>query len=181
MDLEMGCNGNKVDDWYKAHENTLYCNYGVGSSHEFARSQVLDGFKPVEGTVLDAVESRKAHGWSDTKPDLEQVNKIIEIIDKGLQDGALGVSSTVGYMRKGVSAREIFEIVKVGADYNRPTAMHFRGTPGTEVEEVNGIQELLCNALALHAPAVSIILFSSTLFWRNRLVFLTLSISCFPI
>jgi len=164
MELELGCHGNKVDEWYKSRENKLYSNFAIGSSHEFARAEVLDGFKPVLGDAIDAKESRKANGWTATKPDLEQANKILEIIDNGLQAGALGVSSTVGYMRQGVSAREIFEIVKVGAAFNRPTAMHFRGTPGAEVEEVNGIQELLCNALALGSPAVSNIHFLSCSF-----------------
>jgi hypothetical protein len=70
-------------------------------------------------------------------------------------DGAIAISSTVGYMRSGVSAREMFEITKIGANYNRPTACHFRYTPGTEVSEVNGIQELLTNAAALGAPAIA--------------------------
>lgn len=155
FDLEMGCVGNKVDYWYKSRENALYCNYGTGSSHELARASVLDGFKAVHGDTLDARESRKASGWTATKPDLQQANKILELVDEGFQAGAVGASSTVGYMREGVSAREIFELVKVAAAYGCPTAMHFRGTPGTEVAEVNGIQELLCNAVALGAPAIA--------------------------
>jgi len=70
-------------------------------------------------------------------------------------DGAIAISSTVGYMRAGVSARELFEVVKIAANYNRPTACHFRGTPGNEVMEVNGIQELLANAAALGSPAIA--------------------------
>ena len=33
--------------------------------------------------------------------------------------------------------------------------MHFRGTPGTDVAETNGIQEMLANAAALNAPAIA--------------------------
>jgi len=156
FELEYGCAGSKVDEWYKSREGKLYCNYGTGSSHEHARAAVLDGFTPAYGDGLDGIKLRGGgSGWSSVKPDFDQLDKILEIVDLGLQAGAVGVSSTLGYMRDGVSSREAFELVKVGAAYNRPTAMHFRGTPGTEVAEVNGIQELLCNAVAMGAPAIA--------------------------
>jgi N-acyl-D-glutamate deacylase len=125
-DLEMACGGQQVDHWYSSREGKLYANYGIGSPREMARAVVLDGFKPKYGDAPDMPESRKNFGWSMTKPDLEQANKIMEIIDQGRQAGAISVASTVGYMRDGVSARELFEIVKVAAAYNRPCSMHFR-------------------------------------------------------
>lgn len=156
IDLEFGAYGNCVAKWYDDMAGTMYCNYGVGSSHEGARAIVLDGFKAgTYGDVLDGTLSRVNQGWSRTQPTLEQGNQILEIVDEGLMAGAVGCSSTVGYMRTGVSAREIFELQKLGGAYGRPTAMHFRGTPGTEVSEVNGIQELLANAAALGAPAIA--------------------------
>jgi len=154
-DLEMGCGGQQVNHWCSSHEGKLCCNCGIGSSHKMARAAVLDGFKPEFGDAPDCLESRKAFGWSIAKPDLEQANKIMEIIDEGCQAGALSCASTVGYMRDGVSARELFEIVKIAAACNRPCSMHFRGTPGTEVAEVNGIQELMCNAVALGTSAIA--------------------------
>ena len=56
----------------------------------------------------------RKHGWSATRPTLEQGNAILEEIDKGLQAGAPGIGSTVGYMREGVSSREMYEVQKVG-------------------------------------------------------------------
>jgi hypothetical protein len=58
-------------------------------------------------------------------------------------------------MRNGVSAREFFEVQRVAGRYDRQTGAHFRYTPGTEVTESNGIQELLANASALGAPALA--------------------------
>jgi hypothetical protein len=79
----------------------------------------------------------------------------MEILDQGLLAGGIGCASTLGYMRNGVTAREVYEMHKLAGSYGRTTAMHFRGTPGTEAEEVNGIQELLANAAALNAPAIA--------------------------
>ena len=156
MDLEIGAYGPKVDEWYKTREGKAPINFGVSSSHEFARAAVLDGFTDWEFfNTPDLLKSRVKQGWSKTRPTLEQGNAILSQMDEGLRTGAIGVGSTTGYMRDGVSAREIMEIQKLSALYGRQLGLHVRGTPGTDVEETNGNQELLANAAALDAPAVA--------------------------
>ena len=90
-----------------------------------------DGDYLKDGPIA-ALETRKKTGWSATRPTLEQGNAILEEIDKGLQAGAPGIGSTVGYMREGVSSREMFEVQKVGARYGRATGAHTRYTLGTD-------------------------------------------------
>ncbi len=156
MDFEMGCAGSYMAQWYKAREGVTQANYGCAVSHEFARGMVIDGSNGdylLDGPIA-ALETRKKTGWSATRPTLEQGNAILEEIDKGLQAGAVGVGSTVGYMREGVSSREMFEVQKVGARYGRATGAHTRYTLGTDTTENNGAQELVANALALGAPAI---------------------------
>ena len=156
MDFEMGCAGSYMAQWYKAREGVTQANYGCAVSHEFARAMVIDGSKGdylLDGPIA-ALETRKKSGWSVTRPTLEQGNAILEEIDKGLQAGAIGVGITVGYMREGVSSREMFEVQKVGARYGRATGAHTRYTLGTDTTENNGAQELVANALALGAPAI---------------------------
>ena len=156
MDLEMGCAGSYIADWYEARKGVTQANYGIGVSHEFARAMVIDGSDGdylLDGP-LAALETRKKNGWSATRPTLEQGNAILQEIDKGLQAGAVGIGITVGYMREGVSTREMFEVQKVGARYGRATGAHTRYTLGTDITENNGAQELVANALALDAPAI---------------------------
>ena len=155
MDLEFGVNGRVADYWYTSTEGTLEVNFGKGSSHEAARREVLDQIYVKTGSIEEDLEGRKALNWTNKKPTLEEGNQIMDIVDQGLQAGCVGVSSTLGYMRSGTSCREVFELQKLGAAYNRPAAMHFRGTPGDEVGEVTGIQELLANAAALGSPAIA--------------------------
>jgi len=156
MDFEMGCAGSYVAAWYKAREGVTGANYGCAVSHEFARAMFIDGSKGdyLKDGPLAAYETRKKTGWSQTRPTLEQGNAMLEEIDKGLQAGAPGIGSTVGYMREGVSSREMFEVQKVGARYGRPTGAHTRYTLGTDTTENNGAQELVANAVALGAPAI---------------------------
>ena len=156
MDLEIGAYGPKLGDWYQLHEGNTPLNYGVAVAHEFARAAVLDGFKDWKYiNTPDALNSRKSPGWSKTRPNLEQGNEILSRMDEGLRLGGIGIGSTVGYMREGVSAREIFELQKLAGLYGRQIGMHFRNTPGDDVQETNGIQEMLANAAALGAPALA--------------------------
>ncbi|MCL2919247.1 amidohydrolase family protein [Shewanella litorisediminis] len=157
MDFEAGCAGSYIAAWYKAREGVTQSNYGCAVSHELARSMVLDGRLSDEIYMrgpIAALEARKKSGWSVTRPNLEQGNAILEELDKGLQAGAPGIGSTVGYMREGVSSREMFEVQKVGARYGRPTGAHTRYTLGNDTTENNGAQELIANAMALGAPAI---------------------------
>ena len=156
IDFEMGCAGSYIDDWYKARAGKTQANYGCSVSHESARAMVIDGADGdyMKDGPLSALETRKKTGWSQTRPTLEQGNAILEEIDKGLQAGAVGVGSTVGYMREGVSSREMYEVQKVAARYDRPTGAHTRYTLGTDTTENNGAQELVANAVALGAPAI---------------------------
>lgn len=157
LDLEIGSQGQNIDQWYQRREGNSPINFGVAVSHEFARASVLDGFNDWKYLYTpDASNTRKNSGWTMTRPTLEQGNEILEIIDEGLRKGSLGVGSTVGYMRAGVSSREIFELQKLAASYGRQIGMHFRLTPGNDVDEVMGIQEMLANAAALGAPAIAL-------------------------
>jgi len=155
MDIEEGCAGTTLGAWYEERIGKTAVNFGCASSHELARAIVLDGLtdEDVSQGPMSALETRKGSGWSLTQPSLEQGNEILRIIDKGLQDGGLGIGSTAGYMRNGVTTREMYEVQKVGARYGRHTAVHTRFTPDNATFENLGAQEIIANALALDAPA----------------------------
>ncbi len=157
MDLEVGAPGSKVDAFYKAREGKSPINFGVSVAHEFVRAAVLDGVDNWQTFHTPDMRLTRGggEGWSKTRPTLEQGNQILALIDEGLRQGALGIGSTVGYMREGVSSREIFELQKLGGAYGRYIDMHFRLTPGNDVQEVMGIQEMLANAAALGSPAIA--------------------------
>lgn len=156
MDLEAGVYGPRMGDWYKMHAGRSQVNYGTASGHEFARSRVAQ--KVAEEDLLDApysvIKSRGAGmAWAEKVLTLDEGNQMLALIDEGVRQGAVGVASTVGYF-PGSTAREMFEVQRVGANYGRLTSVHLRHTPGTATTEVNGAQEILANALALGAPAV---------------------------
>jgi len=156
MDLEEGCAGTTIGAWYEERIGKTAVNFGCASSHELARAIVLDGATKQDVSLgpISALKTRSASGWSSAQPTLEQGNEILRIIDKGLQDGGVGIGSTLGYMRDGVTTREMYEVQKVGARYGRHTGVHTRFTPDSATFENLGTQEVIANALALDAPAV---------------------------
>jgi cytosine/adenosine deaminase-related metal-dependent hydrolase len=151
MDLEFGTLGPQVDAWYLERRGTTQVNYGTASSHELARSAVLDGVE-----ARDAPTAHKTRGagtgWAETVPTTGQLEQVLSRLDEGLQAGAIGIGSTLGYM-PGVSANEMFRVQQLAGGYGRQTSVHLRHTPGTATSEVNGAQEILANAVALGAPA----------------------------
>jgi len=155
MDIEEGCAGTTLGAWYEQRIGKTAVNFGCASSHELARAIVLDGATAadVANGPISAFKTRQGSGWSLKQPTLEQGNEILRIIDKGLQDGGLGIGSTLGYMRDGVTSREMYEVQKVAARYGRHTAVHTRFTPDNATFENLGAQEIIANALALKAPA----------------------------
>ncbi len=155
LDLEMGTLGTVMNEWYAVREGKNPLNFGAASAHEFARALVLDGITTPDTPEAMNHRGSGKNGWSSTRPSLEQGNEILSVLDAGLTAGAIGVGSTLGYMRDGVSAREAFEIQKLSGLYGRQSGFHFRYTPGTDTMETNGIQELLANAAALGAPAIA--------------------------
>ena len=155
MDLEVGTHGAHIEQWYRSRAGSNQVNYGQAVAHELARAAILDGFQAAEDT-RSLIYSRSAGtGWCCRRPTFKEGNQILGILDQGLQAGALGIGTTVGYMRDGVSARELFEIQRLAGHYGRQVGAHFRYTPGTDTTEANGIQELLANASALGAPALA--------------------------
>ncbi len=151
MDLEFGALGSRVREWYAAREGTSLINYGTASSHELARASVLDGINAID--TAEAASARSAPNWSGMLPDAGQTRDILAVIAAGLDAGAIGVGSTLGYM-PGATADELFQVQALAAGYGRQVGVHLRHTPGTETEEINGAQEVLANAVALGAPAI---------------------------
>jgi hypothetical protein len=75
------------------------------------------------------------------------------VVAPGFIDTHFHWTRPIGYI-PGATARAMFEVQRVGANYGRPTSVHLRYTPGTVTTEANGAQEILANAVALDAPAI---------------------------
>ena len=162
MDLEIGAI--KVDAWYAAKEGAWPLNYGTGVSHEGIRLQVHDPETELpdwaDAPVLLGELRAKAgedgtFGWRDTRSDLEHLNQILTLLDEGLQQGALGFNSTVGYMSNGATTFEMYKCQEVAGKYGRLSTAHVRFHANRKNPEAQlGTDEILANAMSLRAPLI---------------------------
>lgn len=153
MDLELGCAGSAIEQWYADREGVTQANYGCGVSHEFARAKVLDN-QPQKNLYdpVSALVTRNKTGWALETPTTEQLEEIAKEVDEGMKAGGLNLASTVGYMREGVTSQEMYELQRVAAAYGRHTGAHTRFTPDNATNENLGAMEIVANGLALDAP-----------------------------
>jgi len=80
--------------------------------------------------------------------------RLLERLDEGLRLGALGVGSTIGYAREGITTYEMLEAQRIAGRYGRLTSVHHRFHPSaaTPTETQTGVNEVLVNAMTLKAP-----------------------------
>lgn len=151
LDLEFGTLGTEVAMWYAERADRTQVNFGTSSSHELARSLILDGIAARDAPVAGASRAGGSR-WAEAVPAADETEKIFQTLTTGLDAGAIGIGTTLGYM-PGATAAEVFDIQSLAARYGRQVSAHLRFTPGDATAEVNGAQELLANAAALGAPA----------------------------
>ena len=159
MDLEAGAVN--IAAWYEREKGKWPMNYGQAVSHELVRMEVLDGLKfDAPADAYDIFNSRAksvedgVSGWSVTVSDLDQINEITRILDKGLQEGALAVGCTPGYASTGISTYEQFQVQRAAARYGRLCAVHTRFHGGSQppTQAAMGFLEVFGNAVVLQAP-----------------------------
>ncbi|TDG12146.1 aminoacylase [Seongchinamella unica] len=175
MDLEIGAIN--VADWYDAKNGAWPLNYGTGVSQEGVRLRVHDPEVEINDwydapKILGSLRAQGCAdgtcGWQDSVSNLEELNQILKIMDEELRQGAVNISSTVGYMAPGLSTFEMFKSQELGARYGRSMGAHvrFHGNPATP-EGTLGFSEILANALALDAP-LSLLHNNAYGWWENE-------------
>lgn len=162
MDLEYG-NINSAA-WYAERKGRWPVNYAAAASHELHRMRVLDKMPlpdplDAEGGLLARGDSYAENGipdWAETVPTLDQLNQIMAGIDEELRQGALTSATTMGYMAKGATTLEVFNLQKAAANYGRANSSHVRllGNSKPPYEGNLGNLEQLANAAALGAPVL---------------------------
>ncbi|MEJ2178325.1 MAG: hypothetical protein P8Y12_10340 [Gammaproteobacteria bacterium] len=166
LDLELGALN--IAAWYEREKGKWPMNYGQAVGHEYVRMMVHDGLEfdgPIDATDVfnsraAAVKEDGVAGWSVTKSDLDQINRITKILDENLREGAIGIGSTPGYASQGITTYELFEVQRAAARYQRLTGFHTRFHTGskTPMEAQLGFAEVFTNAALLKAPLLIVCL-----------------------
>ena len=163
MDLELGAFN--IKGWYDQKTETGWqVNYGTTTGLNLARMAIHDpetgllGGGPKDFSVAGPVIGKAAEdgiaGWSVTKSSIDEMNKIIKILDEDLRQGALGLGVGAAYMARGLTSYEFFSAQKAAANYNRLTSVHTRYhlINETPTEAPIAFDEAFTNAMLLGAP-----------------------------
>lgn len=161
MDLEQGATS--IAEWYAAKQQTGWpINYGATVMMIGARLLVHDPEvkidKPIDMSNLtqqvNAAAKDGRPGWSVERSNIGQMNRVMQIMDEGLREGALGLGVGAAYMAPGMTSYEQFEAQRLAARYGRLTAVHtrFHMSTQTPTEAPIGFDEVLANAMLLKAP-----------------------------
>ncbi len=138
--LEMEVGVNPVSSWYAAREGKARVNFGATSGHIPAAMAVMHD----SGAFLphDAAANRT--------PTPEENRQIIELVRRGLDEGALGIGMGIAYVPK-FSREQILEVFQVAAERRIPIYVHMRASGPIEPGVIDSLQEVLADAAATGA------------------------------
>lgn len=132
--LELEGGAGDVSQWYSQRAGRAVINYGATMSHGGARASVL----------TDKVAAGPAALYRNATP--EEIERIADVVRKGLDQGALGIGYGIQYM-PGATRGEIIRMFAVGAERGATNFVHDRFAsvkePGSSVEAV---EELIAAA-----------------------------------
>lgn len=161
MDLEAG--SYNVKGWYDQKAETGWqVNYGTSASLLYARMAIHDPETklkaPIDFSNIPMYAAKAlsdgVQGWADSKSSIDEMNKVMQILDEDLRQGGIGIAAPIAYMAKGLTSYELFAGQRVGANYGRLTSVHTRYhlLSETPTEAPIAFDEVFTNAMLLGAP-----------------------------
>ena len=156
--LEMEVGVFPVDAWYERRKGQAPINYGATVSHILSRVATMvdlaalgltetDLATPLlENPHFDAIARERS--WVENPATPEQLETIRKRLQRGLDQGALGIGFGINYTA-GATRAEIFRMFQVAQASGVSAFVHSRGMGDDETGgSVDAIQELLADAAA---------------------------------
>jgi N-acyl-D-aspartate/D-glutamate deacylase len=151
LDMEIGAY--PVAEWYASRVGKSLNHFGVAVGHLPARIKLKHdrevGHPPTNPDWRKASVSLKQ--WAYEGADEKEISRLEEILEDGLNDGALGIGLAVQYT-PAASRKEILRIFELAARTGTSLYVHARYSGNLEEKGgVDAIQELLANVAATGA------------------------------
>jgi len=99
-------------------------NYGFSASWLYARIAEKEGMEPT-GAITFFQEAQRRKGWQFTLASPEETERIIARVERGLDEGALGIGVLAGYA-PGYGRKEAFAVAQLAARTGVPAFTHVR-------------------------------------------------------
>lgn len=142
MELEAGVY--PINEWYAAIEGRCRTNYGASVGTIAVREHIFnDGYKSkfagdfVYDMTGAASETHTSMKWSSQVATPEQVERIGEMLEEGLREGAIGIGHCPGYMVAGTTQQESMLCQKLAGEHGRAVFLH--GRFSSQMPPVSGL------------------------------------------
>jgi len=135
-----------VSAWYEEQgKKRLPVNYGSAAGWTYARIATFTDTQP-EATVEYFQDAQKRNDWKMDVATPEQQEKILMLVDQGLDEGALGIGINAGYA-PGYGRKEYYALAELAALRDVATFTHVRYASNMEPKSsFEAVQELIANA-----------------------------------
>ena len=131
--LEMEIGTPDIQEFLRERKGRALIHYGATISHPFVRTKVKGG-KIIPGALVPA-----AGPATETRATDEEMEQIKDLLQKGIDLGALGIGMGIGYT-PAATQLEIIEIFRLAAHKRVPVYVHVRSKknfyPGSSIEPV---------------------------------------------
>ena len=137
--LEMEVGVSPVPPWYAEREGHSLINFGATVGHIPALMTAMHD----TGTFLphDAAASRV--------PTAAEHQAALELLRRGLQDGALGIGMGIAYVKE--TRAQILDVFRLAAENKATLFVHMRNSGPVEPGAIDSLQEVLADAAATGA------------------------------
>lgn len=145
LELEIGVY--PVASWYKSREGKAPINYGATAGHLPVRQMIFSGLTE-EDMTREEIRQKifKQRGWVDAVAKAEDIARMEQCLQRGLDEGGMGIGYGVNYTA-GATREEIFRMFAVAKKNGVINFVHSRFMNQNELGgSVDAIQELIADA-----------------------------------
>ncbi len=140
LELEIGAYD--IAAWYQEREGKRLIHSGVSVGHVPSRIQVMKDPTPALVPTGDGARRRSSD---------EDVTVMKRSIERGLQQGAVGVGFGIQYT-PAASKWEILEMFRVAGRFKAPVFVHIRHMGDAEPDALTAVEEVIAAATVTGAP-----------------------------
>jgi len=135
-----------VAGWYEGQaKKNLPLNYGAAAGWTYARIATFSDTQP-EPTVAYFQDAQKDSEWKMNLASPEQMDKILNYVQQGLEEGGLGIGINAGYA-PGYGSKEYYALAEMAAKNGVATYTHVRYASNMEPKSsFEAVKELIANA-----------------------------------
>ena len=152
LDLEAGAI--PVSAYYDYKAGRSISNYGASVGLSFARVRVMDGIDSEGIGMLNHTLQRTAatgNQWASRVATDDELDRIDELLEQGLDEGGLGVGVLPGYYSDARS-EGLVRVAKIASDRGSFLTTHSRYISLVQPSGVLGIQEMIALATSYGVP-----------------------------